>query len=136
MKVVLDANVLVAAFAASGLCSDLVEICFSNHQVILSRAILRETNHHLVHKAGVPQSIAKNIEDYLTSVCQIAVPLPVPDDACRDKTDLMILGTAVAGNADVIITGDLDLLVLRQFKSIKILSPRMFWDLETKRGER
>ena len=41
----------------------------------------------------------------------------------------MVLATAVAGKADVIVTGDDDLLVLKTFRGIRILSPRKFLEL-------
>lgn len=56
-------------------------------------------------------------------------PVKIPADACRDPNDLMILGLAVSGKAEVIMTGDKDLLALKVFKRTKILNPRGFWEL-------
>jgi putative PIN family toxin of toxin-antitoxin system len=44
-------------------------------------------------------------------------------DVCRDPTDNMILEAAVAGQADVVVSGDKDLLTLSPFEAIPILSP-------------
>ena len=44
-----------------------------------------------------------------------------------------MLATAIAGKADVIVTGDEDLLVLKKFRGIKILSPRQFLELLDRR---
>lgn len=49
-------------------------------------------------------------------------------DACRDGDDLPVLGTLLAAKADCLVTGDQDLLELREFHSIPILSPRAFHD--------
>ncbi|MEH2399549.1 putative toxin-antitoxin system toxin component, PIN family [Nostoc sp.] len=49
-------------------------------------------------------------------------PLSTPQ--LRDPDDTVILGTAVAANAEVIVTGDLDLLMLTEFNKIPILT---FW---------
>jgi predicted nucleic acid-binding protein len=46
----------------------------------------------------------------------------------------MVLATAVAGRADVILTGDDDLLVLGEYQGIRILSPRQFVELMDRRG--
>jgi putative PIN family toxin of toxin-antitoxin system len=43
--------------------------------------------------------------------------------ACRDPKDNQILELAVSGQADFIITGDNDLLVLNPFQNIRILTP-------------
>lgn len=44
----------------------------------------------------------------------------------RDPDDIVIPETALAANAEVIITGDLDLLVLNEFNGIQILTPQVF----------
>ncbi len=46
--------------------------------------------------------------------------------ACRDVKDDKFLELAVNGNADVIVTGDTDLLVLNPFRKIEIITPEMF----------
>ena len=47
-------------------------------------------------------------------------------DVCRDPTDNMVLEAAVAGQADVVVSGDKDLLTLSPFEAIPILSPATF----------
>ncbi|MDJ1171615.1 putative toxin-antitoxin system toxin component, PIN family [Roseofilum sp. BLCC_M154] len=47
---------------------------------------------------------------------------------CRDEKDNKFLELAVSGNANLILTGDLDLLVLNPFQSIEILTPEQFID--------
>jgi predicted nucleic acid-binding protein len=52
----------------------------------------------------------------------------VPPRTVRDKDDLPVLGTAIAGEATCIVTGDQDLLTLRRFRGIDIVNPRTFYD--------
>ncbi|MBS0017467.1 MAG: putative toxin-antitoxin system toxin component, PIN family [Arthrospira sp. SH-MAG29] len=47
---------------------------------------------------------------------------------CRDEKDNKFLELAVSGNANLILTGDLDLLMLHPFQSIEILTPEQFID--------
>ena len=47
---------------------------------------------------------------------------------CRDPQDDHVLALAVSGRADLIVTGDADLLVLDPFRGIPILTPRAFLD--------
>jgi uncharacterized protein len=54
-------------------------------------------------------------------------PVEVPSSACRDPNDLPVLGTAVAGRADVLITVDKDLLDLQDYSSVSIIRPGQFW---------
>jgi predicted nucleic acid-binding protein len=53
----------------------------------------------------------------------------VAADACRDPDDLPVLGTSVAGQADYLVTGDQDLLTLRSFHGVAIVSPREFYEV-------
>jgi len=59
---------------------------------------------------------------------EIVEPVTVPLGTARDKDDLPVLGTAVAGSAAVLVTGDQELLVLGLFRGVAILSPRDFYE--------
>ena len=51
------------------------------------------------------------------------IDIDVEIQACRDSHDDKFLSLAVSGQADLILTGDADLLVLHPFRGITILSP-------------
>lgn len=50
-------------------------------------------------------------------------------DTCRDSNDNMIIATAIASEANFIITGDEDLLLIKKYKGIKILTARKFLEV-------
>lgn len=50
--------------------------------------------------------------------------------ACRDADDDNILAAALSGQCDCIITGDKDLLVMKQYEGVEIFSPRDFLENE------
>jgi putative PIN family toxin of toxin-antitoxin system len=125
--VVLDTNVLLAAFATRGLCEAVLAVCLDAHQIILSEPILVETSKHLTGKFKIPASQARQIVDFLRENSQVIEPVSIPADSCRDPKDFAVLGTAAAARAECLISGDQDLLILKQFKSIPILSPREFY---------
>jgi putative PIN family toxin of toxin-antitoxin system len=50
--------------------------------------------------------------------------------ACRDPKDNKFLELAVTGQADCIVSGDQDLLVLHPFRAMPIVTPRGFVDEE------
>ncbi len=127
MKIVLDTNVIIAAIATRGICTDLFELCILEHKLILSEPLLEEIKRGLTHKIKLPQALIANILEFIRSETEIVVADKVPREACRDKTDLEILGIAIADQVDAIVIGDKDLLILKQFESIPILSPREFW---------
>jgi putative PIN family toxin of toxin-antitoxin system len=126
VKVVLDTNVLLAAFATRGLCEAVLEACLASHEIVVSEHILDELRRHLTGKLRVPADQADETVDVIREHAVVVQPTVVPDDACSDRDDLPVLGTAVAGQADCIVTGDSDLLMLERFGAILVLSPRAF----------
>lgn len=76
----------------------------------------------------MPKKIIHDITGYLSDVAEIVEPDHVDNSVCRDKHDLPVIGTAAEGNADFIITGDADLLALKRYRGINILTPRELWD--------
>lgn len=132
MRVVLDTNVIIAAFATRGLCADIFEYCLSGQTIIFSKILLHEISRNLCLKIKVPVDKSQEIIDFLSSQSELIEPKKLSQNACRDKSDLHVLGLAIAGRADVIITGDKDLLELKKFYSIPILTPREFWNFARK----
>jgi len=128
VRVVLDANVIIAAFASRGLCESILEVCLSDHELIVSEHLLAEVRRHLVRRVKLPQAVAEDIVTLLREEGSLFEPARVRVDACRDADDLAILGLAVASGADCLVTGDKDLLDLRRFQGIPICSPRAFAD--------
>ncbi len=128
MRVVLDTSVIVAAFASRGLCSEVFEVCVSSHTIVFSEHILSEIKEKLIHKIKLPHKIVPSIIGYLREVSETVKPEMIDTHICKDKDDIKILETALSGNARFIITGDGDLLVLKKYKEIEIITPREFWN--------
>ena len=131
MRIVPDTNVLIASLISRGFCHELLEHCFLNHSLITSAFILGEVKEKLVEKFKYSTETAEEAVALFRSRMQVATPLSLSSPVSRDPDDDNILATAVAENCDCIITGDKDLLVLKQFEDIKILSPGEFSDQET-----
>jgi putative PIN family toxin of toxin-antitoxin system len=127
--VALDTNVILAAFAARGLSAEVFEICLAEHEIVLSEHIISEVVRNLNKKLKCSADAIQNIESFLRNHARLVIPVAVPADACRDRSDLKVLGTALAGDASCIISGDNDLLEMVSFRDVKMLSPRMFWEL-------
>ena len=130
MRVVLDTNVLIAAFIAHGVCNELLEHCALNHDIVLSRFILDEFKQRLATKFGFTTSEVNRAVRLLKSRSK-TVKLQKPlHRICRDPDDDNIICTAVVGSCDCIVTGDKDLLVLKESAGIPIISPSQFWHFE------
>lgn len=128
MRAVLDTNVLLAGVATHGICEGLLAICFRDHAVVLSEHILREFTEHYVGKFKATHQQATLVVDALRKQCDMVIPAEIPPDAHSDVDDLPVLGTAVAGRVDCLVTGDKQLLEMGSYRDIPILSPRDFYD--------
>ena len=64
---------------------------------------------------------------------EVVAPAVLENPVCRDPDDDIILGTALAGDVVCIVTGDKDLLVLKRFESVNIVSPAEFSAYEAAR---
>ena len=134
MRVVLDSNVIVAAFATRGICSALFEYCIENDEVVLCDEIVAEVERVLTKKVGVPKPVVHDIVLYLKAHTEAFRPQPVASTACRDKSDLPVLGVALSGSCGHIVTGDTDLLSIGEWAGVKIISPRKYWQ-QVRRGK-
>jgi putative PIN family toxin of toxin-antitoxin system len=130
VKVVLDANVLLAAYGFGGTCYDVLELCLARHEIVLSDHILSEFREHLHGKFGADEQWAQQLSDRLRSTVTVVVPAVEPN-ACSDPDGLPVLGTLVAASGDCLVTGDRDLLDLGAFSGRPILSPREFLDRQS-----
>jgi len=130
VRFVLDTNVLLSAFFTRGVCEALLDACIldDTHTIFVSEHILSEFSRHARTKFRTPDPEVQLALAYLRRHTQFVEPAPIPADSCRDAQDLPILGAAVAARADVLVTGDADLLTLISYQSIPILSPRTIFD--------
>lgn len=129
MRIVFDTNVLLSVAFFHGVTNEVVEeILRRQWQPLLCETILEEFRRHATGKFKAPALLAEEFLAPLLAASELISPANIDPAACRDPNDLMILGTAVAGRAEVILTGDKDLLTLHPFERISILTPRQFHD--------
>lgn len=128
MKIYLDTNVLVSAFATRGLCADLLNATLAEHQLVVGEVGLAEVRRVLRQKIRLPAEAVAEVDAFLR-VQAILAPAASPIVLkIRDKDDLLILAEAVAGGADVLVTGDRDLLDVAERAPLAILTPRGLWE--------
>ncbi len=127
MKIVLDTNVYIAALVSQGLCAEVYQYCLQYHELVLSDYILREIQRNLVRKFGQSASDVSEALEILAEGALKVTPHPLDKPVSRDSFDDPILGTALAGKVDYLVSGDKDLLSLKHYGHIRIISPRDFW---------
>lgn len=133
MRVVFDTNIFVSAVAIPGSKAEqaIFRIIEGKDTLLISKEILNELLSTLAKK------FSKDIEE----LSRVAVSLSEIADLIetkkrlkvfKDDPDNRILECAVAGKADLIITGDKKMLELKNFRGIKLLSLRNYLDSKIK----
>jgi putative PIN family toxin of toxin-antitoxin system len=131
MTIVLDTNVLIAAFISpKGICNEVFELCIHNHSLIVSEFILSEIKEKLKQKFNFTEEEITEIIELLLLRFKVVNIKGNIINVCRDPDDNNIIETAVSGKATIIISGDKDLLTLKKFQDINIISPREFYNFE------
>jgi putative PIN family toxin of toxin-antitoxin system len=128
MKIFLDTNVFVSAMATRGLCADVLREVLTSHQLVVSDSLLNELKQVLHQKLGVPAMLIDEVIEILQQDAHFAISKDLPGIVIKDKDDLMILSSALNGKADLLVTGDKELLDLGRVEGMDIVSPRMFWE--------
>jgi putative PIN family toxin of toxin-antitoxin system len=129
VRVVLDTNVLVSALLFTGISAELVPLWQKGAlTVLLSRGILDETLRVFSYPKFqlTEEEIKDLIQEELLPYVEVVRPKARLRVIKRDPSDDKFLECAVAGKAQVIISGDKDLLSLERYRKIRIQSPARF----------
>lgn len=127
MRIFLDTNVLASALTTRGLCAELFEVVLQSHDLLISEAVFRELQRILPEKLGQTEAITNGFIALLRTEGQvIAAEHPLPK--LPDPDDEAILAAALAGNANVFVTGDKALLNLESVEGLPIITPRGLWE--------
>ena len=128
MKIVLDSSVLIAASSSrAGVCAELLEDVLTHHDWIISDFIVDEVAGKLGEKLKFPKKEIADLCRFLRDAARVVEPAELDPHVCRDPEDVPVLGTAVAGDAELLISVDKDLLALGTFRGIDIVRPGEFW---------
>lgn len=129
-RVVFDSNVWIAALISSGTSKEVTQEAIRLCEVFVSDYILAEIDRVLAGKIGADAGERRRVRRWLEGVCHVEEdprPNPKKDPACRDPKDVPILRLALAVHADLLVTGDQDLLSLKEIRGIPIVTPARFW---------
>ncbi len=128
MRVVFDTNVLVAAFVVEGVCSKILQRARKKQfHLIVCPIIVQEFERVLLKKFFATREEVRNaLQVVLEATHSTIHPSPLNQPVCRDPDDDAILACALEAKADYLVTGDTDLIELKAFKRLRIVSPRDF----------
>ena len=130
-RFVIDTNVLISALLfKSSVPFRALELAEEQGIILYSEATLNELGQVLNRRKFDKYLSQEERQVFLIKFinsCQL-VKITEVITICRDKKDNKFLELAVSGNADIMITGDLDLLVLNPFQCTEIITPDRFVD--------
>ena len=128
MKVYFDTNVVLAAFATRGLCADLFAHVLLEHELLVGETVIRELRRKLRIKLKLSKTAIDEIEALLRDQVVVRTPQEHLGLNISDADDEWIVAEAMAGEADVLVTGDAALQKLGKRTPLPILSPRGLWE--------
>jgi putative PIN family toxin of toxin-antitoxin system len=122
--VLLDTNVIISAILFGGRPRRILEAAIEGRiDLVTSTALLEELERLLTGKFGFSSRAASGVCSEVEQLGRVVEPSRVPH-VSRDRDDDQVLAAAVEGGAEVIVTGDADLLVLTTHEGIRILAPQ------------
>ena len=138
MRVLLDANVLISYLITPAQNSAITHIVeagvIGEFELLVPEELLEEvretirTHEHLAHR--IPLEVMRSFVDLILEIAEVIprIAEPIPS-LTRDPEDDYLIAYALVGQADYLVTGDRDLLVLEHIEPVKILTPNAFWEL-------
>ena len=131
MRFVFDTNVIVsAALLAGSVPRQAFDKALDEGRILISTPVLLELSEVLGREKLNKYLLESERMRFLVALLKETelIEITTSVTACRDDKDNKFLELAVSGNADYIVSGDEDLLVLNPFRGIPILTPRNFLD--------
>lgn len=129
MIVVFDSGVWISALHFGGVPMKAITRGLLEDEVLTCSQIEDETIGIMRKKFQRSETSNRHrLASFLEGATRVTLTAPFPA-ICRDPKDDFILECASLGNADLIVTGDKDLLALATFRSTRILTPRQYLDL-------
>jgi putative PIN family toxin of toxin-antitoxin system len=132
-RLIIDTNVIVSSLLfAYSVPRQAVNKALDHGNILISQPIVLELTKVLSRKKLNRYLLEEERIKFLADFLKVTEVIEITQnfDLCRDKKDNKFIDLAVCGNADYLITGDDDLLILKSFHSTSIITPRQFLDLE------
>ncbi len=130
-RFVVDTNVLISALLfKNSIPFRAIELAEKQGIILYSEATLNELEQVLNRKKFNKYLSLEDRQVFLLKFISTSELVSITEKiaVCRDEKDNKFLELAISGNANVIVTGDLDLLVLNPFQAVEIVTPDIFID--------
>ncbi len=128
MRIVVDANIFVSAALKQTSLPAIALHQAAQHHTLLKSAATEARFFEVIARPDFASLIRSETRDWVTQLMASAEPVTITEHitVCRNPTDDRFLELAINGHADLILTGDKDLLVPNPFRGIPIVAPVTF----------
>jgi putative PIN family toxin of toxin-antitoxin system len=128
MRVVIDTGVFISAAIKAQTIPNIAVFRAAKFGVLLKSDATEAELMDVIDRPYLAKLIAPEARERMVELMALADLVTIAEHiaACRDAKDDKFLELAVNGNADFIVTGDADLLVLNPFRDIPIVMPATF----------
>jgi len=123
MRVVFDTNIFISAFAIPGSLTEkaILKVIEGGDILVISKEIINEVLSVLSSKFSRDKEALSHVAVILSELGELVKPIQ-RISIFKDNPDNRILECAIHGKADALVTGDKEILRLREYKGIKIIS--------------
>jgi putative PIN family toxin of toxin-antitoxin system len=128
-RFVLDNNILVSALLIKNSPPfQIIKKIEAQGLILYSEPTLLELNRVLSRKKFNKYFTVEEKQEFILKLVEMSELIEIKESItiCRDSKDDKFLELAISGNADFIITGDQDLLVLNPFRNIEVITANEF----------
>ncbi|MBI5700904.1 putative toxin-antitoxin system toxin component, PIN family [Candidatus Saganbacteria bacterium] len=126
-RILLDTNIYISAILFGGKLKEIIELARNEKiELLISEYILWEIRKILKYKFKIPDSRLNIIERDILALSKIVEVSSVVDLVTEHPADNLIVACAIDGKADVLITGDKHILILKKQGNIHILTAYQF----------
>ena len=128
MRIVVDTNIFVSAALKDQSLPAIAVHRAAQQGILLKSTATEQQLFDVLARPYLAPLIASATLEWITALMAAAELVTITESvaACRDPTDDKFLELAVNGRADLIVTGDKDLLVLNPFRAIPVIAPAAF----------
>ena len=129
MRIIIDTNVLVSGVFFGGLPGRLLSMWKDGGIKLVASSDIFNEYAEVIRRLGrkYPTLETTSIIDLLAVELEIIRTKKIKSPICRDPDDDKFIACAISGKVELIISGDQDLLVLKKFKNIRLITPAQFF---------
>lgn len=126
MRAVIDTNVLLSGLLWHGAPHALIEHVRAGRLAMVSSPALLAELADVIGRAKFDEILARSNTSRehslaeLRQLAEVIEPPPLPQPVCRDPDDDHVLACALAAKVDLIVSGDADVLNLKEYQGIRI----------------